>query len=188
MMKTHLLGNEHQWIIETHYPDMEEFDFHWDKKVFPSETREDVSDQTSTYRGSQWNIHPDAFLNEWKYKPFLQSKIDEVGLNIELTDLCALWTVEYRKGGWQKAHRHSDQTVKKISAVCYLTDPDSDESASHGATFAFLYDGQGNTHDLCYKPARGDVLLFKSTVLHGAYPTRENKRVFVVDYFYEEKK
>ena len=53
MMKTHLLGNEHQWIIETHYPDMEEFDFHWDKKVFPSETREDVSDQTSTYRGSQ---------------------------------------------------------------------------------------------------------------------------------------
>ena len=118
----------------------------------------------------------------------MQGKIDEVGLNIELTDLCALWTVEYRKGGWQKAHRHSDHTVKKISAVCYLTDPDSDESASHGATFAFLYDGQGNTHDLCYKPARGDVLLFKSTVLHGAYPTRENKRVFVVDYFYEEKK
>ena len=81
------------------YPDMEEFDFHWDKKVFPSETREDVSDQTSTYRGSQWNIHPDAFLNEWKYKPFLQGVIDEVGLNIELTELCALWTVEYRKGG-----------------------------------------------------------------------------------------
>ena len=43
MMKTHLLGNEHQWIIETHYPDMEEFDFHWDKKVFPSETREETS-------------------------------------------------------------------------------------------------------------------------------------------------
>ena len=102
MMKTHLLGNEHQWIIETHYPDMEEFDFHWDKKVFPSETREDVSDQTSTYRGSQWNIHPDAFLNEWKYKPFLQGVIDEVGLNIELTELCALWTVEYRKGCLQK--------------------------------------------------------------------------------------
>ena len=54
---------------------------------------------------------------------FLQGKIDEVGLNIELTDPCALWTVEYRKGGWQKAHRHSDQTVKKISAVCYPQDP-----------------------------------------------------------------
>ena len=50
-------------------------------------------------------------------------KLDEVGLNIELTELCALWTVEYRKGGWQKAHRHSDQDVKKISAVCYLTEP-----------------------------------------------------------------
>ena len=112
-MKTHLLGNEHQWIIETHYADSEEFDYHWDKKVFPSETREDVSDQTSTYRGKQWNIHPQAFLNEWKYKPFLQEKLDEVGLNIELTELCALWTVEYRKGGWQKAHRHSDQSVKK---------------------------------------------------------------------------
>ena len=34
MMKTHLLGNEHQWIIETHYEDKEEFDFHWDKKIF----------------------------------------------------------------------------------------------------------------------------------------------------------
>ena len=76
MMKTHLLGNEHQWIIETHYEDKEEFDFHWDKKVFPEETREDVSDQTSTYRGKQWNIHPRAFLNEWKYKPYLQEKID----------------------------------------------------------------------------------------------------------------
>ena len=97
-MNTHLLGNEHQWIIETHYDDSEEFDYHWDKKVFPAETREDVSDQTSTYRGKQWNINPQAFLNEWKYKPFLQSKIDEVGLNIELTELCALWTVEYHKG------------------------------------------------------------------------------------------
>ena len=188
MMKTHLLGNEHQWIIETHYEDKEEFDFHWDKKIFPAETRTDVSDQTTTYRGAQWNIHPDAFVNEWKFKPFLQDKIDEVGLNIELTDLCALWTVEYRKGGWQKAHRHSDASVKKVSAVVYLTDADPDESAFHGATFAFLYDGNGNTHDLCYKPARGDVLMFKSTVLHGAYPVRDNKRVFVVDYFYNDKK
>ena len=49
-MKTHLLGNAHQWIIETHYEDMEEFDFHWDKKIFPAETRVDVSDQTTTYR------------------------------------------------------------------------------------------------------------------------------------------
>lgn len=47
-MNTHLLGNEHQWIIETHYDDSEEFDYHWDKKVFPAETREDVSDQTRT--------------------------------------------------------------------------------------------------------------------------------------------
>lgn len=188
MMKTHLLGNEHQWIIETHYEDKEEFDFHWDKKVFPEETREDVSDQTSTYRGKQWNIHPKAFLNEWKYKPFLQEKIDETGLKITLTDLCALWTVEYRKGGWQKAHRHSDQSVKKISAICYLTPPDPDESAFHGGTFAYLYDGLGNTHDLCYKPDRGDVLIFKSTVLHGCYPVREHKKVFVVDYFYEDKK
>ena len=31
-MNTHLLGNEHQWIIETHYPDSEEFEYHWDKK------------------------------------------------------------------------------------------------------------------------------------------------------------
>ena len=61
-MNTHLLGNEHQWIIETHYEDSEEFEYHWDKKVFPSETREDVSDQTSTYRGKQWNIHPQAFF------------------------------------------------------------------------------------------------------------------------------
>lgn len=187
-MKTHLLGNEHQWIIEAGYPDPEEFDFHWDKKVFPKETRTDVSDQTSTYRGQQFNIHPDAYLNEWKYKPFLQEKINEVGLNITLTDLCALWIVDYRKGGWQKAHRHSDQTVKKISAVCYLTEPDNDDTTWHGGTFAFLYDGAGNTHDLCYKPNRGDVLIFKSTVLHGAYPTRHDKRIFVVDYYYEEKK
>ena len=52
-MNTHLLGNEHQWIIETHYNDSEEFDYHWDKKVFPAETREDVSDQTSKYRANR---------------------------------------------------------------------------------------------------------------------------------------
>jgi hypothetical protein len=69
MMKTHLLGTEHQWIIEAHYEDCEEFDFHWDKKVFPSDTREDVSDQTTTYRGKQFNVHPATYLNEWKYKP-----------------------------------------------------------------------------------------------------------------------
>ena len=60
--------------------------------------------------------------------------------------------------------------------------PIPDES-SLGATFAFLYDGHRNTLIRAISPARGDVLLFKSTVLHGAYPTRENKRVFVVDYF-----
>ena len=41
--------------------------------------------------------------------------------------------------------------------------------------------------DLCYKPNRGDMLIFKSTVLHGSYPVRDNKRIFVVDYFYEDK-
>ena len=97
-MKTHLLGNQHQWIIESHYEDKEEFDFHWDKKVFPSETREDVSDQTSTYRGKQFNIHPDAYVNEWKFKPHLQEQIDKVGLPIQITDLCALWIIEYKKG------------------------------------------------------------------------------------------
>ena len=71
--------------------------------------------------------------------------------------------------------------------MCYLTEPDNDDSSWHGATFAYLYDGQGNTHDLCYKPNRGDVLIFKSTVLHGSYPVRDNKRVFVVDYFYKDK-
>ena len=139
-----------QWIVETHYEDCEEFDYHWDKKVFPAETREDVSDQTSTYRGKQWNIHPQAFLNEWKFKPFLQSKIDEVGLNIELTELCALWTVEYRKGGWQKAHRHSDQTVKKISAVCYLTEPDDDETTWHGGAFV-EFDDEAQWRDEQYR-------------------------------------
>ena len=53
--------------------------------------------------------------------------------------------------------------------------------------FPIGYDGEGNTHDLCYKPNRGDLLIFKSTVLHGSYPVRDNKKVFVVDYFYEDK-
>ena len=101
-MKTHLLGNQHQWIIESHYEDKEEFDFHWDKKVFPSETREDVSDQTSTYRGKQFNIHPDAYVNEWKFKPHLQEQIDKVGLPIQITDLCALWIIEYKKVAGKK--------------------------------------------------------------------------------------
>ena len=61
MMKTHLLGNEHQWIIETHYEDKEEFDFHWDKKVFPEETREDVSDQTSTIEVSSGTFTLELF-------------------------------------------------------------------------------------------------------------------------------
>ncbi len=186
-MKTHLLGNEHQWIIESGYEDYDEFLWHWDKKMFPPETRTDVSDQTSTYRGNQFEIHPKCYVNEWKYKEHLQNKIDEVGLPIELTERCALWAIEYRKGGWQKAHRHGDHTVKKVSAVCYLDDGDEDESASHGGTFAYLYDGNGNTHDLCYKPMAGDLLIFKSTVLHGKYPTRKSNRVFVVDYFYKDK-
>ena len=106
---------------------------------------------------------------------------------IQITDLCALWIIEYKKGGWQKAHRHSDPNVKKLSAVVYLTDADPDPTTFHGGTFAYLYDGEGNTHDLCYKPNRGDLLIFKSTVLHGSYPVRDNKKVFVVDYFYEDK-
>ena len=77
-MKTHLLGNEHQWIIESHYEDYEEFDYHWDKKVFPADTREDVSNQTTTYRGKQWNIPPNAFLNEWKIK--LEQRIKKSAL------------------------------------------------------------------------------------------------------------
>ena len=126
-MKTHLLGNEHQWIIESHYEDKEEFDFHWDKKVFPSETREDVSDQTSTYRGKQFNIHPDAYVNEWKFKPHLQGVIDEVGLPIKLTDLCALWITNIKREDGRRP-RHGDADVKKISAVVYLTDGDPDHN------------------------------------------------------------
>ena len=79
--------------------------------------------------------------------------------------------------------------LKKISAVVYLTDADPDESVhSTEQLLHFYMTANGNTHDLCYKPSRGDVLMFKSTVLHGAYPVRDNKRVFVVDYFYKDKK
>ena len=71
MMKTHLLGNEHPWIIQTHYPDMEEFDFHWDKKVFPPKREKMLVTQTSQLTEDRNGIFiPDAFLNEWKYKPF----------------------------------------------------------------------------------------------------------------------
>ena len=66
-----------------------------------------------------------------------------------------------KKGGWQKVLRHGDADVKKISAVVYLTDGDPDELYFHGGTFAFLYDGQGNTQDLCYNLNRGDMFILR---------------------------
>ena len=82
--------------------------------------------------------------------------------------------------------RHGDADVKKISAVVYLTDGDPDPNNISGGTFAIPYDGQGNTHDLATNPIEETCLSLRVQFL-GCYPVRENKRVFVVDYFYEDK-
>ena len=115
--------------------------------------------------------------------PFLQGVIDEVGLNIELTELCALWTVEYRKGGWQKALGIVIPTVKKMCSLLSNRIVIPDEFIL-GATFAFLYDGHGN-NSMIYvtSPKRRCFIVPRVQFCMEHIPTRENKKVFVVDYF-----
>lgn len=180
-MKTHLVGNEHQWIIETEYDNWTAFHFNFDKSIFGK--REDVSDRTSTYRGLQHDVPKQCFINHDEVVDWINNKFKEVNLPYQVDKFCAAWVINYKKGGWQKMHRHGPADEKKISVIFYLTDTDE----RHGATFAVLYDGDGNTHDLCYdKQVAGDALIFKSTVLHGAYPTRTMKNVFVADFYYKE--
>ena len=61
------------------------------------------------------------------------------------------WIVDYKKADGRKHIDTAIQSVNKISAVCYSIEPDEDNPI-HGATFAFLYDGMGNTHDLSINP------------------------------------
>lgn len=180
-MKNHFLGNKEQWIVESSYDNFEEFSWLFYRKEFPD--RQEVSDKTSTYRGLQYNVHPKQIKNYDYLTNHIQSVLDELNVPIKITELCASWIIEYKKGGWQKMHRHGDGSVNKLSVVIYM---DNGEDI-HGATFACLYDGNGYTHDLCYPYKAGDMLIFDSKVLHGAYPTKTMKRVFVADFFYEEK-
>lgn len=177
-MKTHFLGNEKQWILESHYPNYKTLE-----SLFEVDRGAPVPNyQTSTFFGEQYNVSM-AEVDEKHLLEHINNEFAKVQIPIELTSNVASWIIRYNNG-WQKMHRHGMGDQRKCSFVIYLNDL---WMPPEGATFAVVYDGKGNTHDLCYETKAGDMLIFDSTVLHGAYPVRGRKNIFVADYEYKIK-
>ena len=76
-----------------------------------------------------------------------------------------LHLIEYNDGGYQKPHSH--EHLEEWSFILYLNDSDGD-------TVLYFNDVDWHVH-----PVRGNIVYFKSDVLHEGLVSTKNKKILV---------
>ena len=178
-----------QFLIETHYPSIDEFEVLFQNKG------PDDSEGKSTINGYQFDVTNRIkkdfnHVTEWIEGKCRANKIPIKNLKISLSSCIA-----YGDGQYQPMHNHEPGPV--ISVVFYLdgqTEPtykgkDIVGTKTRQTTFGMLYTIMPQPDGTCllqnHIPKRGQCLILDGKVFHGVYPVKKLRRSVVIDFDYD---
>ncbi len=188
-----------KWIIDTSYPDYEEF-----YDLLDGVEEEEYSQGTTAHNTRQYPIwiHKSRMINNVYYQyhknhktnprwePVIEKMFDwlgpkllEHGITDELQPVIC-WYVDYDENGWQELHFHSSNTVTQIIYLDdnYLIDEESNpKDRASGSLYALL-----SVEERVYNsfmPKKGRTIIMSGDIPHGVYPNKSlPRRAMVIDY------
>jgi hypothetical protein len=177
-----------QFLIETHYPSIDEFEVLFQNKG------PDDSEGKSTINGYQFDVTKRIekdfnHVSKWIEAKCRISKIPIKNLKINMS-----WCIDYNDGGYQALHCHGQQA---LSVVFHLDDQpkptyDSEDvldtetrQTTYGMLYSIIPRPDGTQLLQNHIPKRGQCLILDGKVFHGVYPVRQPRRSVVIDYDYE---
>lgn len=189
-----------QWILDTVYPNFEEF-----LPLMEGPEALEYGSETVAVGAKQYPlwIHS-TMAPTYKHKQYLDfvphpawdeaagnlmlwtlDKLKEHGIENDIVPVIS-WFIDYQENGWQSMHTHDDSNC--ITQIIYMDDtphliPSSTpKEAGYGAMYVVL----GHETKPIYKSfisRPGRCIMMTGNVLHGVYPVKSvPRRSIVVDY------
>lgn len=168
--------NFQQWIIESDFPNYEQFEYLFDGL-------EDNRDgfNTATNNGIQHYYKNDEIKDVAdKVKERVNELLAEQQSPVSAGELDKAWTITYNPGGWQALHSHAYR-YNIISSVLYF-DTNEKEDTSDGAFYSIFSEPDGEQMVQVCPYWAGKFLVMEGAVYHGAYPTTSTRRCLIIDF------
>ena len=161
-----------QFLIETHYPSIDEFEVLFQNKG------PDDSEGKFTINGYQFDVTNRIkkdfnHVTEWIEGKCRANKIPIKNLKINMS-----WCIDYNDGGYQALHCHGQQA---LSVVFHL----DDQPKGFGMLYSIMPRTDGTQLLQNHIPKRGQCLILDGKVFHGVYPVKKLRRSVVIDFDYD---
>ena len=168
--------NFQQWIIESDFPNYEQFEYLFDGL---QDNRDGFN--TATNNGIQHyykNDEIESVAN--KVRDRVNELLKDQQSPVSAGELDKAWTITYNPGGWQALHSHAYR-YNIISSVLYF-DTNENEDTSDGAFYGVFSEPDGEQIVQVCPYWAGKFLVMEGAVYHGAYPTTSTRRCLIIDY------
>lgn len=176
MTRLHSAFNFQQWVIESDFPNHQQFEYLFDGL---EDNRGDKN--TATNKGIQHYYTVDEIGSVANIvRERVNAILQEQEAPVRAGDVDSAWTITYGPGGWQALHNHAYR-YHIISTVLYF-DTNENDDTSDGAFYSIFSEPDGDQLVQVYPYWAGKFILAEGAVFHGAYPTSTTRRTLVIDF------
>ena len=166
------ITNTNQFVLETEHDDWEKY-----LNVFA-----EAFQRTEFPDRVQYSLYPSQLdITSWVDKKLKQHL--NYGINITPHEA---WAIEYKDGGYQAVHNHTQQP--NLISIIMFFDTIKDEQKvqpTDGCTYTLMPHTEGNQVCLHFNPYPGKVVIMDGKVFHGTYPCKAPRRCFVVNFKFD---
>lgn len=196
----YVCGN--QWILDTEYPDYQDF-----FKFLHGNQISEYSRETTSFGGRQYplwcnreivsnyNHHKDYldYQPQQGYEELLQrmvawtqAKMLQYRFFHTLHPVIS-WYMDYDEGGWQGLHTHSTNTITQViylDATTHINEESLPKESGYGSMYALMA-SKDKTKYIPFVGYPGRCVLMSGDIYHGVYPVKSTpRRTVIIDYMY----
>ena len=176
MTRLHSAWNFQQWIIESDFPDYQQFEYLFDGLEDNRDGRTTATNNGIQHYYTNEELKPIADIVKERTNQLLIEQESPVRAG----EIDHGWAITYGPGGWQALHNHAYRY--SIITTCLYFDTNENENTSDGAFYSVFSEPDGDNLCAVFPYYAGKFLVAEGAVMHGAYPTSKTRRTLVIDF------
>ena len=179
MTQLHSSFNFQQWVIESDFPDYQQFEYLFDGL---EDNRDDMNTHTNNGIQHYYEVDEiDSITNTVRQRA--NEILQEQNAPMRVGNADSAWTITYGPGGWQALHNHAYRH-HIITTVLYF-DTNESNNMHDGAFYSMFSEPNGDQFCQVFPYWAGKFILAEGAMFHGAYPTTTTRRTLVIDFIPE---